>query len=83
PNLTPDPTTGLGCWTDDEIARAILDGIDDQGQTLCPIMPRFSDAGIGEAGARALVAFLRSIPVAQNQVPSSMCTLDAGDAAHD
>ena len=26
-NITPDPETGLGSWTDDEIARAIREGV--------------------------------------------------------
>ena len=28
PNLTPDPTTGIGTWTDDQLTDAILNGID-------------------------------------------------------
>lgn len=27
PNITPDKETGIGTWTDDEIARAIQEGI--------------------------------------------------------
>jgi mono/diheme cytochrome c family protein len=47
-NLTPDPTTGLGCWTARQIAGAILDGIDNAGQTLC-VVPHFRTQ-VGEAG---------------------------------
>jgi hypothetical protein len=88
PNLTNDPATGLGCWTDDEIANAILNGLDDQGGPLCPPMPVFSlDAGVDAAGAAAIVAYLRSLPAAVNQVPDTECsaTEDAGgvDAGED
>ena len=31
PNLTPDPETGLGQWSDAEIGRAIRDGIGRDG----------------------------------------------------
>ena len=31
-NLTPDPATGLGCWTDDQIMNAFMNGIDEQGR---------------------------------------------------
>lgn len=62
PNLTPDPVTGLGCWTDQGIENAFLHGLDDEGQPLCPPMPRFADAGVDAAGADDLLAFLRSLP---------------------
>lgn len=75
-NLTPDPTTGLGCWTDDEIARAIRIGIDKDGEQLC-VMPQFGGS-IDEAGAGAVVAYLRSIPpVKKVNLPTS-CPKDAG-----
>src|SRR5579885_2560576 len=39
PNLTPDRETGAGTWTDDQIARAIREGIKHDDTTLFPIMP--------------------------------------------
>src|SRR5262245_47355586 len=39
-NLTPDPATGLGCWTDQQIITAIMDGVNEQGMMLCNRMPR-------------------------------------------
>jgi hypothetical protein len=39
PNLTSDPATGLGCWTDQQIQNAIVNGQDPEGGTLCPSMP--------------------------------------------
>ena len=39
PNISPDPETGIGNWTDDEIARAIQEGVDKDGRALFPIMP--------------------------------------------
>jgi hypothetical protein len=81
PNLTPDPTTGLGCWTNAQITTAILDGIDNQGQPLCPPMPHFAEAGIDASGADDLVTFLRSITPAIATVPDTpSCTLGPVDA---
>src|SRR5215472_7177678 len=34
PNITPDPETGAGNWTDDQIARAIREGIKRDGTTI-------------------------------------------------
>jgi len=30
PNLTPDPDTGIGRWSDDQLARAIREGMMDE-----------------------------------------------------
>src|SRR6266851_1983945 len=32
PNLTPDPETGAGLWTDDQLARAIREGVGHDGR---------------------------------------------------
>jgi len=39
PNLTPDPETGAGRWTDDQLARAIREGVGHDGRALFPMMP--------------------------------------------
>jgi hypothetical protein len=39
PNITSDPETGLGKWSDDAIARAIREGSAADGSALFPIMP--------------------------------------------
>ena len=37
PNLTPDTATGLGAWSDGEIARAIREGVSRDGRPLFPM----------------------------------------------
>ena len=69
-NLTPDPATGLGCWTDQQILTAIMDGVNNRGMTLCSRMPRFSgqiDAGT----AQEIVDFLRTIPAVNKDIPAT------------
>ena len=39
PNITPDPETGAGKWSDDQLARAIREGIGHDGRALFPFMP--------------------------------------------
>ena len=39
PNITPDPETGIGKWSDDAIARAIREGIAADGSASIPVMP--------------------------------------------
>jgi mono/diheme cytochrome c family protein len=62
PNLTGDETTGLGAWTEEEIARAVTEGVRPDGRILAPAMPWRSYAGLGEDDARALAAYLKSLP---------------------
>ena len=66
PNLTPDVATGLGAWTDGQIAAAIRDGVDDEGSSLCASMPRF--AALDDEQTASLVAFLRTLPPTTHDV---------------
>jgi mono/diheme cytochrome c family protein len=76
PNLTPDRETGLGAWSDDEIIRAVRAGQGRDGRALVPIMPWPSYAALTMADARALVAYLRTIPPVKHAAPAKV---KAGD----
>ena len=69
PNLTNDEATGLGSWTDEQIANAIRTGERPDGRILAPIMPWISYAAYTDADIMDLVAYLRSLPVVEHQVP--------------
>jgi mono/diheme cytochrome c family protein len=69
PNLTPDARTGLGSWTRDQIATAILTGVRPDGRILAPIMPWRSYAGLTKSDAQAIVEYVRSLPPVTNKVP--------------
>jgi mono/diheme cytochrome c family protein len=62
PNLTSDAETGLGKWSDDQIARAIRDGVDDEGNLLFPVMPFPEYQHISDEDVRAIVGYLRTVP---------------------
>jgi hypothetical protein len=87
PNLTPDPATGLGCWTTDQISNAILNGIDNQGAAMCGMRkwgPTFTDAGYDiDAATGQIIDFLRSLPTVSNQVPETVCPSPPSDAGGD
>lgn len=69
PNITPDPATGLGAWTDGEIMRAIREGVDRHGQALFPVMPYKEYAALSDEDTRSVVAYLRTIPPIRGEVP--------------
>ena len=69
PNLTPDKGTGLGNWTDEQIIAAFRTGTRPDGRMLAPIMPWRQFAKLTDVDAKAIVAYLRSLPPVKNQVP--------------
>jgi mono/diheme cytochrome c family protein len=69
PNLTPDKETGLGNWTDAQIIAAIKQGKRPDGRELVPVMPFPAFASLTDADARAIVAYLKSLPPVKNKVP--------------
>ena len=60
-NLTPDPETGLGKWSDGEIIRAIREGVDREGKALFPIMPYGHFRHMSDDDVQSIVAYLRTL----------------------
>lgn len=69
PNITPDPETGIGRWTDDEIARAVREGVSRDGSALFPIMPYENFRHMSDEDLASVVVYLRSIPPVRNALP--------------
>ena len=68
-NITPDLATGIGNWTPAQIDRAFSQGIDDEGDQLCPPMPWPVYQGMNPKDRADIVAYLRAIPPVSNTVP--------------
>jgi mono/diheme cytochrome c family protein len=69
-NLTPHRESGLGAWTDDEIARAIRGGIAKGGRPLhWQAMIWDHASNWDEEDVRALIAFLRVLPPVRRAIP--------------
>src|SRR5260370_23727376 len=66
PNLTPDPETGAGTWSDDALARAIREGIGHDGHTLFPMMPYERFRSMPDEDLASVIVFLRSLPPVRN-----------------
>ena len=66
PNITPDNTTGIGTWTEQDFVRALRKGLRPDGANLYPVFPYTSYTRLSDDDARALWAYLRSLaPVRQ------------------
>jgi mono/diheme cytochrome c family protein len=72
PNLTPDPETGLGKWTDVQIVAAIREGRRPDGSIIGPPMPIELYRGISDRDAHAIVAYLRNLKPIRNRAPKSV-----------
>jgi mono/diheme cytochrome c family protein len=61
-NITPDPDTGIGRYTEEDFARALREGIAKDGHNLYPAMPYPSYAKVNDDDMRALYAyFMRGV----------------------
>ena len=69
-NITPDKETGIGDWTDDEISRAIREGIRKDGTALFPIMPYMEFAKLDDEDVKSIVVYLRTLAPIRNAVPA-------------
>ena len=66
PNLTPDPVTGLGGWTDADLGRALRQGVAPDGHNYYPVFPYPAYTGLTDDDVAAIAAYLRSLkPVRQ------------------
>jgi mono/diheme cytochrome c family protein len=68
PNITQDKSSGIGTWTDDQIAAAIREGVRPDGSGLYAIMPYMNYGIMTDDDTKAMVAFLRTIKPIQKVV---------------
>lgn len=62
PNITPDPETGIGGWSDEDFVRALREGVSPDGDHLYPAFPYTSYTRMTEEDIRALKAYIFSLP---------------------
>lgn len=68
-NITPDPETGLGDWTEEEIKGAFTAGIRKDGRRLI-LMPWFAYSSVTKEDADAIAYYLKNqLPAVKNEVP--------------
>jgi mono/diheme cytochrome c family protein len=70
PNLTPDPETGLGKWTDADFVNAMQAGIGKGGDHLIPAFPYTSYVNMTAEDVLDIKAYLATLPPTKNAVPA-------------
>jgi len=71
PNITPDPDSGAGRWTDDQLARAIREGIKHDGSTIFPLMPYNEYKNLSDEDLASVIVYVRSVAPIKNALPHS------------
>lgn len=72
PNITQDKETGIGKWTDAQIAKAIREGIRPDGGVIGPPMPFELYRRLADRDLIAIVAYLRTVKPVENRVEKSV-----------
>jgi mono/diheme cytochrome c family protein len=72
-NITPDPETGIGRWSEEAFRRAMRSGVNRDGQHLYPTFPYDHFTNVSDDDDRALYAFLMTrqpvhVPTRSNQL---------------
>ncbi|WP_026380474.1 c-type cytochrome [Afifella pfennigii] len=70
-NITPDEETGIGAWSEEEIVRAIREGVRPDGSLIGPPMPIEHYRHMSDSDVEAIAAYLRNVPPVRNEVPAS------------
>jgi cytochrome c553 len=70
-NLTPDPETGIGNRSDDQLARAIREGIGHDGRALFPLMPYPFYRHLSDEDLACIIVYLRSLTPVRNPLPKT------------
>jgi len=72
-NITPDPATGIGKWSEQDFYKAMHDGIRRDGKHLYPAFPYPWFTKVSRADVHAIKAFLDTVtPVRQQNKPTEL-----------
>jgi len=68
-NLTPEPQTGIGAWSENDIVTAIRTGKRPDGRMLLPPMPWPDLAALTDEDATAIAKYLKTLTPVPHTVP--------------
>ena len=66
-NITPDPGSGIGRWSEQAFGRALREGIDREGRHLYPVFPYEYYTRLTDEDIRALYAYIMTREPVQAQ----------------
>lgn len=69
PNISQDPKDGIGAWSEEDFANAMLKGISPSGEHFYPAFPYASYARMKPADIADLYAFMKTLPTVAGKAP--------------
>lgn len=69
PNISQDPDDGIGTWSAEDLANAMLRGVSPAGEHFYPAFPYTSYARMNPADIGDLYAFLKTTPAVAGRSP--------------
>ena len=76
-NITPDPATGIGRWSEEAFRRAMREGVDRRGRHLYPAFPYDHYTRMSDEDIAAVYAFLMTRHTASAETPVNEVTFPA------
>ncbi|MFC3322179.1 cytochrome c [Mesorhizobium cantuariense] len=71
PNISQDPKDGIGAWSVEDLANAMLKGVSPSGEHFYPAFPYASYARMNPADIADLYAFLKTLPAVAGKAPGN------------
>jgi mono/diheme cytochrome c family protein len=68
-NITPDPQTGIGSWTEEQFITAVTTGLRPDGTVLSPHMPYAYYKSWSMDDLKAVFLYLKTVPARRRTVP--------------
>ncbi|MGD8808151.1 MAG: c-type cytochrome [Gammaproteobacteria bacterium] len=69
PNISPDPATGIGEWSDEDFLTAMHEGVGRDGEWLYPAFPYAAYTYLTDDDVLAIKAYLFAQPPVRNEPP--------------
>ena len=69
PNISPDPDSGIGTWSPEDFANAMMRGVSPAGAHYYPAFPYTSYARMTPADVADLYAFMKTLPAVEGKAP--------------
>ncbi|KRB14894.1 cytochrome C [Mesorhizobium sp. Root695] len=71
PNISQDPKDGIGAWSVENLANAMLKGVSPSSEHFYPAFPYASYARMNPADIADLYAFLKTLPAVAGKAPAN------------
>ncbi|TGQ52231.1 c-type cytochrome [Mesorhizobium sp. M1C.F.Ca.ET.193.01.1.1] len=69
PNISQDQKDGIGAWSEDDFANAMLKGVSPSGEHFYPAFPYASYARMKPADIADLYAYMKTLPAVAGKAP--------------